>query len=91
MCRGIWRNGLLFGPYDKYGGYSYADVMTIPLAEAMRDALNIVAAEGNLATPHDRHRPVVYMGLQGERVLPARVLPPARGSAGHDRLRTVAQ
>jgi hypothetical protein len=64
--RGIWRNGLLFGPNDKYGGYSYADVMTIPLAEAMRDALAITAAEGSLYTPPDRSRPVVYMGLQGE-------------------------
>lgn len=48
--------------------------MTIPLAEAMRDALNTVAAEGALPTPHDRHRPVVYMGLQGELLL--LVLPP---------------
>jgi hypothetical protein len=40
--------------------------MTVPLAEAMRDALAITAAEGALMTPHDRFRPVVYMGLQGE-------------------------
>ena len=64
-CRGIWRNGLLFGPYDKHNGYSYADVMTIPLAEAMRDALATTAAEGSLYTPPERSRPVVYMGLQG--------------------------
>lgn len=67
LDRGIWRNGLLFGPYDKYNGYSYTDVMTIPLAEAMRDALAITAAEGTLYTPPDKSRPVVYMGLQGER------------------------
>lgn len=48
---------------------SYADVMIIPLAEAMRDALNTVAAEGSLFTPPERNRPVVYMGLQG--ALPA--------------------
>jgi hypothetical protein len=43
--------------------------MTVPLAEAMRDALAITAAEGALMTPHDRFRPVVYMGLQGEQAI----------------------
>lgn len=45
---------------------SYADVMIIPVAEAMRDALATVAAEGALFTPPDKSRPVVYMGLQGK-------------------------
>jgi hypothetical protein len=40
--------------------------MTTPLAEALRDALKTVAAEGLLTTPPERARPVVYMGLQGE-------------------------
>jgi hypothetical protein len=65
-CSGVWRNSLLFSPTTKYGGYSYADVMTTPLAEAMRDALTAAAKLGKLYTPPDASRPVVYMGLQGE-------------------------
>jgi hypothetical protein len=55
----------MFSPLDKYGGYSYKDVMVDPLAEAMRDALAITAAEGTLVSPPDKQRPTVYMGLQG--------------------------
>lgn len=64
-CRGVWRNSLMFGPTDKHSNFSFADVMTVPLAEALRDALNTTAAEGALYTPPERTRPVVYVGLQG--------------------------
>ena len=70
-CRGIWRNSLLFSPTVKYGDYSYADVMTAPLAEAMRDALAAAAKVGKLVTPPDRSRPVVYMALQGDPAKPS--------------------
>jgi hypothetical protein len=73
--RGVWRNGLLFNPTLKYGGYSYADVMTMPLAQAMHDALALAAAAGNLTAAPDKARPVVYMGLQGEGAVATRVLP----------------
>lgn len=65
LCRGIWRNSLLFSPTTKYGSYSYADVMTTPLAEAMRDALAAAAKIGKLYAPPEAARPVVYMALQG--------------------------
>jgi hypothetical protein len=65
-CRGVWRNGLLFNPTVKYGEYSYADIMLMPLAEALRDSLAAVAKLGKLVTPPDRTRPVVYFAMTGE-------------------------
>lgn len=64
-CRGIWRNGLLFSPLLKYAGLSYTDIMTVPLASAMRDALSQAAKTGTLYIPPEATRPVVYMSLQG--------------------------
>jgi hypothetical protein len=64
-CRGMWRNGLLFTPNQTYGQHSFADIMTIPIAQAMRDAIETTASEGKLYTPPDRVRPVVYIGFQG--------------------------
>ena len=37
-CAGGWRNGLLFDPLQKYGNFSYADVMLYPLAAALAAA-----------------------------------------------------
>jgi len=68
-CRGVWRNGLLFSPTVKYGDYSYADLMTQPLSEAMRDALANAAKLGKLVTPPERSRPVVYIAMQGRQSL----------------------
>jgi hypothetical protein len=50
----------------KYGGYSWVDVMITPLAEAMRDAITAAAALGDLYSPPEARRPVVYMAMQGE-------------------------
>jgi hypothetical protein len=61
----VWRNALLFSPTTKYGGYSFADIMTVPLAEAMRDAVAAAAKTGDLYTPPGAERPVVYMAFQG--------------------------
>lgn len=56
----------MFNPLEKYNGYSYKDVMIDPLAEALRDAIRITAAEGTLYYPPDKQRPVVYVSLQGK-------------------------
>jgi hypothetical protein len=61
---------------EKYGAFSYAEVMTTPLAEAMRDAIVKAQQMGKLYTPPDATRPVVYMALQGKLLLVA--LPPCR-------------
>lgn len=63
----MWRNGLLFAPIQTYGEHSFADIMTTPIAQAMKDAIATTASEGKLYTPPDRARPVVYIGLQGMR------------------------
>lgn len=72
LRRGIWPATLLFSPLEKYGEFSYADVMITPLAEAMRDAIAKAQQLGKLFTPPDAARPVVYMGLQG--TLPQQLL-----------------
>ena len=64
-CRDISPSGLLFSPLLSYEGYSYADIVTTPLAEAMRDAINQAADKGILYIPPEATRPVVYMSLQG--------------------------
>jgi hypothetical protein len=43
---------------------SYEDVMLVPLADALRAALDVTAAEGTLKAPPGRARPVVYFALQ---------------------------
>jgi hypothetical protein len=58
---GAWRNGLLFRPAQKYGGFSYADIMLDPLADALASAYKQAASEQVLPV-----NPVVYFGLQGE-------------------------
>jgi hypothetical protein len=58
---GSWRNGLLFKPAEKYGGFSYDDIMLAPLADALNTAYKQAAAEQVLPP-----NPVVYFGLQGE-------------------------
>lgn len=37
---GLWRNGLLFDPTRKYGGFSYMDVVLMPAARAAASAVN---------------------------------------------------
>jgi hypothetical protein len=74
LCRGIWPSTLLFSPLEKYGAFSYADVMITPLVEAMRDAIVKANQLSKLYTPPDAKRPVVYMALQGKLLL---VAPPA--------------
>jgi hypothetical protein len=64
--RGIWPNALLFSPTATYGTFSYAETMITPLAAAMRDAIAQAAQLGQLYTPPDAARPVVFMALQGE-------------------------
>lgn len=49
---GGWRNAMLINPLMKYGGFSYTDIMLLPLAQAM----NSVMAD-NLT---------VWFALQGE-------------------------
>ena len=49
---GRWRNLLAFDPLEKRNGYSYADVVLYPLAEALRA---VVKAETK-----------IYFGMQGE-------------------------
>jgi hypothetical protein len=71
LCRGIWPATLLFSPLEKYGAFSYADVMITPLAEAMRDAIVKANQINKLYTPPDADRPVVYMALQGKLLLVA--------------------
>jgi hypothetical protein len=36
---GGWRNGLVFDPLKKYGNYSYAEFMLIPLADALNSVI----------------------------------------------------
>jgi hypothetical protein len=69
--RGIWPATLLFSPLEKYGAFSYVDVMITPLAEAMRDAIVKANQLGKLYTPPNANRPVVYMALQGKLLLVA--------------------
>jgi hypothetical protein len=71
LCRGIWPATLLFSPSEKYGAFSYADVMITPLAEAMSDAIVKAQNLGKLYTPPNAKRPVVYMALQGKLLLVA--------------------
>eukprot|EP01025_Chloroclados_australasicus_P021362 TRINITY_DN2248_c0_g1_i2.p1 TRINITY_DN2248_c0_g1~~TRINITY_DN2248_c0_g1_i2.p1 ORF type:complete len:458 (+),score=41.31 TRINITY_DN2248_c0_g1_i2:706-2079(+) len=49
---GGWRNTIRFDPMTKYGGFSYADIMIYPLADAL-------AATANANTK-------VWFGMQGE-------------------------
>jgi hypothetical protein len=80
LCRGIWPATLLFSPLEKYGAFSYADVMITPLAEAMRDAIAKAKQMGKLYTPPDASRPVVYMALQGKLLLVALPVKPGNAS-----------
>lgn len=57
--KGAWRNGLLFRPAEKYGGYSYYDIMLAPLADALHAAF--VAVQ-----PMQPELQRVYFGMQGE-------------------------
>lgn len=66
LAKGIWRNGLMFGPNYVYGEYSYKQIMLDPLAKALNRALAQVAAENKLWPRQDLNRPVVYIALQGE-------------------------
>jgi hypothetical protein len=36
---GLWRNGVSFDPYKKYGGFSYYDVALRPTTSALRAVL----------------------------------------------------
>ncbi len=53
-----WRNGLTFNPAQKYGGYSYNEIMLEPLADALRAALD-ATKEYRFGT-----KPKIYFSLQ---------------------------
>ncbi|KAG2493204.1 hypothetical protein HYH03_008624 [Edaphochlamys debaryana] len=53
-----WRNGLKFNPKQKYGGFSYEDVMLNPIADALAAAIAV--------TPSWVDPLPVWFALQGE-------------------------
>jgi hypothetical protein len=55
-----WRNGLKFNPLQQYEGYSYNDIMLVPLADALRISL------ANTRGQRPQSRPKIYFSLQGE-------------------------
>lgn len=58
---GLWRNGLVFDPYAKYGAWSWAEVMMYPLADALAQVRCIPLRRLLQLTHMDCRRTSVYL------------------------------